>query len=132
MSIQDPIADMLTRIRNAQAVFKQAVVMPTSKLKVAIAKVLEKEGYINGFAEAKSESGVSALSIELKYFEGQSVIRKLQRKSGPSLRIYGKKDELPEVENGLGIAIVSNSKGVMTAKNARKIGQGGEILCIVS
>ncbi len=132
MSIQDPIADMLTRIRNAQAVFKQTVMMPTSKLKVAIAKVLEEEGYINAFAETKSESGVSTLSIELKYYEGHSVIRKLQRRSGPSLKIYGKKDQLPEVENGLGIAIVSNSKGVMTAKNARKIGQGGEILCIVS
>lgn len=132
MSIQDPISDMLTRIRNAQAVFKQSVLMPTSKLKVAIAKVLTNEGYLLGFEEMKNEHGKMMLSLQLKYFEGKPVIRTLQKKSSPSLRIYEKRNALPEVDHGLGIAIVSNSKGVMTAKDARQMGQGGEVLCIVS
>lgn len=132
MSIQDPISDMLTRIRNAQAVFHQTVSMPTSKLKVAIAKVLVNEGYVIGLEEIKNEHGKMMLSLQLKYFEGRPVIKTLKRKSGPSLRIYEKRDTLPEVDHGLGIAIVSNSKGVMTAKEARNMGQGGEVLCIVS
>lgn len=131
MSLQDPIADMLVRIKNAQAVSKKTVCMPNSKIKIAIAKVLQDEGYILGFSEAK-EGAKSSLTVELKYFQDRPVINKLNRVSRSSLRVYLGKDELPEVENGLGIAIVSTSQGVMTAKAARRIGQGGEILCVVS
>lgn len=131
MSLQDPIADMLIRIKNAQAVEHAAVSMPSSTIKVAIAKVLEDEGYINGF-RTEVENGMTGLTIELKYFEGRPVIDRLERVSRPSLRVYKTKDELPEVSNGLGIAIVSTSQGVMTAKKARQIGQGGEVLCVVS
>lgn len=131
MSMQDPIADMLTRIRNAQAVSKQSVAMPLSKIKVAIAKVLEKEGYILSHKEAHL-NGKPGLSIELKYFEGRPVIESLSRVSRPSLRIYKNKDELPTVKGGLGVAIVSTSKGLMSARDARRAGLGGEILVYVS
>ena len=131
MSLQDPIADMLIRIKNAQAVSKKTVSMPKSSIKVAIAKVLEDEGYIESFSEEEL-NGNPGMTIELKYYEGQPVIRRLERVSRSSLRVYKPKNELPEVENGLGIAIVSTSQGVMTAKNARQIGQGGEVLCVVS
>ena len=132
MSIQDPIADMLTRIRNAQAVSKQTVSMMHSKLKLAVAKVLEDEGYILGSEQSKNEAGHPELTIKLKYFEGKPVIGRLEKVSRPSLRIYKAKDELPRVDNGLGIAIISTSKGVMTAHEARQLGLGGEILCYVS
>ncbi|EKE19100.1 MAG: hypothetical protein ACD_9C00137G0001 [uncultured bacterium] len=99
---------------------------------MAIAKVLFNEGYIDGYEEAKSETGAPLLSVQLKYFENRPVIKVLKRVSKPSLSVYKNKDELPEVDNGLGIAIVSNSKGVMTAKDSRRIGQGGEVLCVVS
>ncbi|WP_075185991.1 30S ribosomal protein S8 [Teredinibacter haidensis] len=129
MSMQDPIADMLTRIRNAQMVGKTSVSMPSSKLKQSIASVLKEEGYIDGFSateEAKSE-----LSLELKYFEGKPVIAELDRISRPGLRSYVGKGELPSVRGGLGIAIVSTSKGVMTDRAARAAGVGGEIICTV-
>lgn len=132
MSIQDPIADMLTRIRNAQSVSKKTVSMLHSKLKLAIAKVLEDEGYINGFEEGKNEVGHPSLQIKLKYFDGMPVIRNIEKVSKPSLRIYKSKDELPKVDNGLGVAIISTSKGVMTAHQARLQGLGGEVLCFVS
>jgi len=132
MSIQDPISDMLTRIRNAQAVFHQTVSMSTSKLKVAIAKVLVSEGYLDGFEENNNNDGSVTLLLRLRYFESRPVIRKLHRVSGPSLRVYKKKDVLPEVDNGLGVAVVSTSKGVMTAQNARQLGHGGEVLFFVS
>lgn len=131
MSLQDPIADMLVRIKNAQAVSKKAVVMPKSTIKIAIAKVLQDEGYILGFTE-ETLKGNPGMTVELKYFESRPVIRRLERVSRSSLRVYKAKSDLPEVENGLGIAIVSTSQGVMTAKNARQIGLGGEVLCIVS
>lgn len=131
MSLQDPISDMLVRIKNAQAVFKKSVGMPKSKLKVAIAKVMQEEGYIAGFSD-EEKNGNPWVSIELKYFNGQSVISRLERVSKPSLRVYQGASELPTVENGLGIAIVSTSKGVMTAKAAGQLGQGGEVLCYVS
>ena len=131
MSTQDPISDMLVRIKNAQAVFKKTVGMPKSKLKVAIAEVMQQEGYIAGFSEEELE-GKPWMTIELKYFQGQPVIRRLDRVSRPSLRVYQGSADLPNVDNGLGIAIVSTSKGVMTAKSAGQLGQGGEVLCYVS
>lgn len=131
MSLQDPIADMLVRIKNALAVSKKTVSMPKSKIKVAIATVLQDEGYILGFSD-ETLSGNPGLKIELKYFEGQPVIRRLERVSRSSLRVYQAKNDLPVVDNGLGIAIVSTSQGVMTAQSAAKIGQGGEVLCVVS
>ncbi len=130
MSMQDPIADMLTRIRNGQAANKVAVKMPSSKQKVAIAAVLKEEGYITDFAvsgELKAE-----LEITLKYFQGESVIERLERVSRPGLRIYKKSNDLPKVIGGLGIAIVSTSKGVMTDRAARKAHIGGEIICYVA
>ena len=130
MSMQDPIADMLTRIRNAQMAAKPTVEMPGSKLKVAIAGVLKEEGYIAEFAAA-DEDGKPRLSIELKYYEGKPVIAEIDRISRPSLRQYVNKDELPSVRNGLGVAIVSTSKGVMTDRAARAAGVGGEVLCTV-
>ncbi len=131
MSMQDPIADMLVRIKNAQAVAKKTVCMPKSKIKIAIAKVLQDEGYILGFSEKECD-GKPWMDIELKYFSGQPVIRRLERVSRPGLRRYETKTELPEIDNGLGIAIVSTSKGLMTAKEATKVGLGGEIICVVS
>jgi len=131
MSMTDPIADMLTRIRNAQAVGKTVVSMPSSKLKMSIAQVLKDEGYIDGFATRENE-GKEELEIGLKYYAGEPVIEKIERVSRPGLRIYKGRDELPRVMNGLGVAIVSTSKGVMTDRKARATGVGGEVLCIVA
>ncbi|GAB6067957.1 30S ribosomal protein S8 [Methylothermus subterraneus] len=131
MSMSDPIADMLTRIRNAQMVGKASVKMASSKQKEAICRVLADEGYIAGF-EVERSDGKAFLTVRLKYFEGRPVIENLQRVSKPGRRIYRGKDELPKVQGGLGIAIVSTSKGVMTDKAARKLGLGGEVICVVS
>jgi small subunit ribosomal protein S8 len=131
MSMSDPIADMLTRIRNAQSVEKAAVTMPSSKLKVAIAQVLKDEGYIDGFV-VKAESGKSELEISLKYYAGRPVIERIERVSRPGLRIYKGRDEIPQVMNGLGVAIVTTPKGVMTDRKARQTGVGGEVLCYVA
>ena len=131
MSMSDPIADMLTRIRNAQSVEKPSVVMPSSKLKIAIAKVLKDEGYIDSFA-VRGEAARPELEIALKYYAGRPVIERIERVSRPGLRIYRPKDELPRVMNGLGVAIVSTSRGVMTDRKARGMGVGGEVLCIVA
>ena len=131
MSITDPIADMLARIRNAQAVQKPTVGMPSSKLKLSIAQVLKDEGYIDGVVVRENE-GKPQLEISLKYYAGQPVIEKIERVSTPGLRVYRGRDELPKVMNGLGVAIVSTSKGVMTDRKARATGVGGEVLCIVA
>lgn len=130
MSMQDPIADMLSRIRNAQARAKATVKMPSSTRKLAIARVLKDEGYIVGFKVA-AEDGKPVLEITLKYFEGKPVIAEIDRVSRSGLRRYAGKDELPKVRGGLGIAIVSTSKGVMTDRAARAAGIGGEVLCTV-
>ena len=129
MSMQDPLADMLTRIRNAQMVGKTEVVMPSSKLKVSVARVLQDEGYVASFSV--SEEVQSQLTVELKYFEGKPVIAELDRVSRPGLRNYTGKDGIPSVRGGLGVAIVSTSKGVMTDRAARAAGVGGEVLCTV-
>jgi len=131
MSMTDPIADMLTRIRNAQMAEKMAVSMPSSKLKIAIAKVLKDEGYIDDFAVRQHE-GKSELDIALKYYSGRPVIERIERVSKPGLRVYRGKDDLPKVMNGLGIAIVSTPRGVMTDRGARAANTGGEVLCIVA
>jgi small subunit ribosomal protein S8 len=131
MSMSDPIADMLTRIRNAQGVEKTEVVMPASKLKVAIAGVLKDEGYIDGF-EVSPNDGKPQLWIGLKYYAGRPVIERLERVSRPGLRIYKSRNDLPEVMNGLGVAIVSTSRGVMTDRKARTQGVGGEVICYVA
>ena len=131
MSMSDPIADMLTRIRNAQIVQKAAVVMPSSKLKVAIAQVLKDEGYIDGFA-VRAEGAKSELEIALKYYAGRPVIERIERVSRPGLRIYKGRDAIPQVMNGLGVAIVTTPKGVMTDRKARQTGVGGEVLCYVA
>ena len=131
MSMSDPIADMLTRIRNAQMVEKPTVTLPSSKLKVAIAKVLKDEGYIDDFA-VRSEGSKPELEIALKYYAGRPVIEKIERVSRPELRIYKPSRDIPTVMNGLGVAIVSTSKGVMTDRKARGLGVGGEVLCIVA
>ena len=131
MSMSDPIADMLTRIRNAQLVEKAVVSMPSSKVKVAIAKVLQDEGYIDGYA-VRGESGKSELELQLKYYAGRPVIERIERVSKPGLRIYKGADDLPSVMNGLGVAIVSTSSGVMTDRHARAKGVGGEVLCVVA
>ena len=131
MSMTDPIADMLTRIRNAQMVGKTAVGVPSSKLKISIAQVLKDEGYIEGFAVVGEETRPQ-LEIALKYYAGRPVIEKIERVSKPGLRIYKGKDDIPRVMNGLGIAIVSTSRGVMTDRKARATGVGGEVLCIVA
>ena len=131
MSMTDPIADMLVRIRNAQAAAKTVVHMPASKLKASIAQVLKDEGYIEGFA-VRENDGKPVLEISLKYYAGQPVIEKIERVSRPGLRIYKGRDDLPKVMNGLGVAIVSTSKGVMTDRKARASGVGGEVLCIVA
>lgn len=132
MSMQDPISDMLTRIRNAQMVSKAHVEMPASGLKSAIAAVLKDEGYITEYSAAADENNKRSLDIELKYYEGKPVIQKLQRVSRPGLRIYKNKDELPKINNGLGVAIISTSKGVMADRKARQLGLGGEVICYVS
>ena len=131
MPMTDPIADMLTRIRNAQQSEKQSVAMPASKLKSAIAQVLKDEGYIGDFAVREVE-GRPHLEISLKYYAGKPVIERIERVSRPGLRIYRQKDALPKVMNGLGVAIVSTSHGVMTDRKARGMGVGGEVLCIVA
>lgn len=129
MSMQDPLSDMLTRIRNAQLVGKVSVSMPSSKLKVNVARVLKEEGYINDFSV--SEDAKAEVTVELKYFEGKPVIAELDRVSRPGLRSYAGKSGLPSVRGGLGVAIVSTSKGVMTDRAARAAGIGGEVLCTV-
>jgi small subunit ribosomal protein S8 len=131
MSMSDPIADMLTRIRNAQMVEKATVSMPASKLKVAIAQVLKDEGYIDGFAVA-GEGAARNLEITLKYYAGRPVIEQLERVSRPGLRVYKGRADLPQVMNGLGVAIVTTPKGVMTDRRARQAGIGGEVLCYVA
>ena len=131
MSMSDPIADMLTRIRNAQIVQKSAVTMPSSKLKVAIAQVLKDEGYIDGFA-VKADGAKSELEIGLKYYAGRPVIERIERVSRPGLRIYKGRYAIPQVMNGLGVAIVTTPKGVMTDRKARQTGVGGEVLCYVA
>ena len=131
MSMTDPIADMLTRIRNAQSIGKTTVSMPASKLKLAIAQVLKDEGYVDDFAQRDLE-GKAQLEISLKYYAGEPVIEKIERVSRPGLRIYKGRDDLPKVMNGLGVAIVSTSRGVMTDRKARAAGVGGEVLCIVA
>ena len=131
MSMSDPIADMLTRIRNGQGARKVSVSMPASKAKEAVAKVLQDEGYILGFA-TEGEGATKELTVELKYFEGVAVIETIQRTSKPGLRIYRGKDELPKVLGGLGVAIVSTSAGVMSDRQAREKGIGGEVICVVS
>lgn len=128
--MSDPIADMLTRIRNGQSAGKRNIQQPSSKVKVSIAKVLKDEGYISDFS-MEEESGHPVLNIVLKYYRGAPVIDEIKRVSRPGLRIYKSKDELPKVLGGLGIAIVSTSKGVMTDKAARAMGHGGEIICTV-
>jgi small subunit ribosomal protein S8 len=129
MSMQDPIADMLTRIRNAQAARLESVRMPSSKLKVAICSVLKDEGYIGAFSV--SDGSKPALDIRLKYHHGRPVIESIKRVSRPGLRIYKESAELPSVEGGLGVAVVSTNKGVMTDRSARAAGIGGEVLCTV-
>ena len=130
MSMSDPIADMLTRIRNAQMSEKTSVEMPSSKLKVAIAKVLKQEGYIDDFSVAPND-GKPVLAIALRYYAGSPVIEKIERVSRPGLRVYRGTNELPRVMNDLGVAIVSTSRGVMTDRQARQQGIGGEVLCVV-
>jgi len=131
MSMSDPIADMLTRIRNAQAVEKSVVAMPASKLKVAIAQVLKDEGYIDGFA-VRGETAQPQLEIALKYYAGRPVIERIERVSRPGLRVYKGRHDIPNVMNGLGVAIVTTPKGVMTDRKARQVGIGGEVLCYVA
>ena len=131
MSMSDPVADMLTRIRNGQSAGKQSVSMPASKLKAAVAQVLKDEGYIADFATSERE-GKALLEVTLKYFQGRPVIEMIRRVSRPGLRIYKGQQELPKVRGGLGIAIVSTSKGVMTDREARKQGHGGEVLAYVA
>jgi small subunit ribosomal protein S8 len=131
MSMSDPISDMLTRIRNAQLAEKVTVVMPSSKLKVAIAKVLQQEGYVEGF-NVINDGSKATLEIGLKYYAGRPVIEKIQRVSRPGLRIYKGSKDIAKVMNGLGIAIVSTPKGLMTDRKARADGVGGEVLCIVA
>ena len=131
MSMHDPISDMLTRIRNAQLVGHTEVKMPASRLKAAIAKVLKDECYIEDFA-TRENGAKSELAIALKYYAGRPVIERLERVSKPGLRVYKGRDDIPRVMNGLGVAIVSTSRGVMTDRKARADGLGGEVLCIVA
>ncbi len=132
MSMTDPIADLLVRIRNAAAVGKQTVKLPSSQIKVAIATVLKNEGYINDLRVVQGQNNKAELEIVLKYFEGKPVIEKLQRVSRSGLRQYRGKDELPKVLGGLGVAIISTSKGILTDAQARAQGVGGEVLCVVA
>ena len=131
MSMSDPIADMLTRIRNAQMVQKAVAVMPSSKVKVAIAQVLKDEGYIDDF-RVKTDGAKSELAIALKYYAGKPVIERIERISRPGLRVYKGRDAIPQVMNGLGVAIVTTPMGVMTDRKARQTGVGGEVLCYVA
>ncbi len=130
MSMSDPVADMLTRIRNGQHASKTSVTMPSSRQKVEIAKVLESEGYIAGYSVSGDQK--PELTIELKYFNGKPVIARIERVSRPGLRIFKGKDELPSVDGGLGVAIISTSKGVMSDRAARAAGEGGEVICTVT
>ena len=132
MSMTDPISDMLTRIRNGQKAAKLRVTMPASKLKVPIAKVLEAEGYLDGVATEDEENNKRTLTLTLRYHEGQPVIERIERASRPGLRLYARANELPTVQGGLGVVIVSTSNGVMTDREARAQGHGGEVLCFVS
>jgi small subunit ribosomal protein S8 len=131
MSMSDPIADMLTRIRNAQMVEKTIVSMPASKVKAAIAQVLKDEGYIDGF-QVKNADGKNELEISLKYYAGRPVIERIERVSRPGLRVYRGRNAIPQVQNGLGVAIVTTPQGVMTDRKARATGVGGEVLCYVA
>ena len=131
MSMTDPIADLLTRIRNGQTARKTEVTCQSSKLKVAIAQVLKDEGYIAGFS-TDAEGGKSTLTVQLKYHEGRPVIERIERVSRPGLRVYKGRDAIPQVQNGLGVAIVTTPKGVMTDRKARAAGVGGEVLCYVA
>lgn len=132
MSMHDPIADFLTRIRNGQMARQKQVVSPSSKVKEAIAQVLKDEGYIADFNVVAAENNKRVITVTLKYFQGKPVIERLQRVSRPALRVYKSKDELPKVLGGLGVAIVSTSQGVVSDRQARAAGQGGEVLCIVA
>ena len=131
MSMTDPIADFLTRIRNGQAAARAQITLPSSKVKSALAKVLKEEGYIEDYA-IRNEDGKPVLEVQLKYYQGRPVIDRIQRVSRPGLRVYKGKDELPKVLGGLGVAIISTSKGMMTDAQARAAGHGGEVLFIVS
>ena len=131
MSMQDTVSDLLTRIRNAQAARKAAVRLPSSKLKMAIAKVLQEEGFVEGYQEITDNDKKPELEIALRYFNGQPVISKIKRVSRPGLRIYKSCQEIPQILGGLGVAILSTSKGVMSGRQAQKLGQGGEVLCFV-
>jgi small subunit ribosomal protein S8 len=131
MSMSDPIADMLTRIRNAQMVEKTSVAVPSSRVKVAIAQVLKDEGYIDGF-QVKTEGGKAELEIALKYYAGRPVIERIERVSRPGLRVYKGSGSIPQVMNGMGVAIVTTPQGVMTDRKARATGVGGEVLCYVA
>ena len=131
MSLTDPIADFLTRIRNGQRSSKPDVAMPSSRIKLALAKVLKDEGYIDDYAVA-NDGATPMLTLRLKYYEGRPVIDRLARVSRPGLRVYKAKDELPRILGGMGVAIISTSRGVMTDRDARAAGHGGEVLCIVS
>ncbi len=130
MSMSDPIADMLTRIRNGLQAHKSAVAMPSSKSKVAIAEVLKKEGYISDYSVG-SEAVKKSLEIQLKYFQGDPVIEEIKRISMPSCRVYASKDNLPTIKSGLGVALISTSKGILTDLSARQQGVGGEVICTV-
>ncbi len=131
MSMTDPIADLLTRIRNGQKAKKTEITMPSSKVKQAVVKVLEDEGYIESFS-SDVEDNKDRLTVKLKYFEGRPVIENIQRVSRPGLRVYRGKDDLPKVMGGLGVAIISTSQGVMSDREARTSGHGGEVICVVS
>jgi small subunit ribosomal protein S8 len=131
MSMTDPIADFLTRIRNGQSAARTQISLPSSKVKMALAEVLKEEGYIADFA-VRTEDGKPVMDVQLKYYQGRPVIDRIQRVSRPGLRVYKAKDELPKVMGGLGVAIISTSKGMMTDAKARAAGHGGEVLCIVS
>ena len=132
MSMSDPIADMLTRIRNAQQIGKVSVSMPASKVKLAIASVLQDEGYVDGFNVAEESGNKKTLTITLRYYAGRPVIERIERISKPGLRIYKGRNDVPSVMGGLGVAILSTSHGVMTDRKARTQGVGGELLCIVA
>ena len=132
MSITDPLADLLTRIRNGQSANKPTVSMPSSKLKVSVCRVLKQEGYIEDFAVKDSENNKSVLDVSLKYYQGQPVIESIQRVSKPGRRVYKGANDLPKVLGGFGVAIISTSSGLMTDKEAREGGHGGEVLCTVS